>query len=161
MNFAGVSLNAATNGISTRLFQQQRAGTITCGGQSIRMATCSISLRRVGATSTRQNAFSASSSSACVTPPQALVIDKLKSYVFRVVGSCTSPQLAPFQSQARFAYTAPSRSPTAQFMTQALHSQARTTHLIREEIRASSLSQAALARLYNVTRQTIRKSSAE
>ena len=42
-------------------------------------------------------------------------------------------------------------------MTQALHSQARTTHLIREEIRASTLSQAALARLYNVTRQTIRK----
>ena len=42
-------------------------------------------------------------------------------------------------------------------MTQALHSQARTTHLIREEIRTSSLSQAALARLYNVTRQTIRK----
>jgi transposase InsO family protein len=42
-------------------------------------------------------------------------------------------------------------------MTQALHSQARTTHLIREEIRASTLSQAALARLYNVTRKTIRK----
>ena len=42
-------------------------------------------------------------------------------------------------------------------MTQALHSQARTTHLIREEIRNSTLSQAALARLYNVTRQTIRK----
>lgn len=42
-------------------------------------------------------------------------------------------------------------------MTQALHSQARTTHLIREEIRTSKLSQAALARLYNVSRQTIRK----
>ena len=42
-------------------------------------------------------------------------------------------------------------------MTQALHSQARTTHLIREEIRTSTLSQAALARLYNVTRQTICK----
>ena len=42
-------------------------------------------------------------------------------------------------------------------MTQALHSQARTTHLIREEIRTSSLSQAALARFYNVSRQTIRK----
>jgi len=42
-------------------------------------------------------------------------------------------------------------------MTQALHSQARTTHLIREEIRNSTLSQAELARLYNVTRQTIRK----
>ena len=42
-------------------------------------------------------------------------------------------------------------------MTQALHSQARTTHLIREEIRTSTLSQAALARVYNVTRQTIRK----
>jgi hypothetical protein len=42
-------------------------------------------------------------------------------------------------------------------MTQALHSQARTTHLIRAEIRNSTLSQAALARLYNVTRQTIRK----
>ena len=42
-------------------------------------------------------------------------------------------------------------------MTQALHSQARTTHLIREEIRTSTLSQAALARLYNVSRQTIRK----
>jgi transposase-like protein len=42
-------------------------------------------------------------------------------------------------------------------MTQALHSQARTTHLIRQEIRTSTLSQAALARLYNVSRQTIRK----
>lgn len=42
-------------------------------------------------------------------------------------------------------------------MTQALHSQSRTTHLIRDEIRTSALSQAALARLYNVTRQTIRK----
>jgi transposase InsO family protein len=42
-------------------------------------------------------------------------------------------------------------------MTQALHSQARTTHLIREEIRTSTLSQAELARIYNVTRQTIRK----
>ncbi|MFX7824784.1 IS481 family transposase, partial [Acinetobacter baumannii] len=42
-------------------------------------------------------------------------------------------------------------------MTQALHSQARTTHLIREEIRNSKLPQAELARLYNVTRQTIRK----
>ena len=42
-------------------------------------------------------------------------------------------------------------------MTQALHSRARTTHLIREEIRTSTLSQAELARLYNVTRATIRK----
>ena len=42
-------------------------------------------------------------------------------------------------------------------MTQALHSRARTTHLIREEIRTSTLSQAELARLYNVSRQTIRK----
>jgi hypothetical protein len=42
-------------------------------------------------------------------------------------------------------------------MTQALHSQARTPHLVRDEIRTSTLSQAALARLYNVTRQTIRK----
>jgi transposase InsO family protein len=42
-------------------------------------------------------------------------------------------------------------------MTQALHSQARTTHLIREEIRTSTLPQAELARLYNVSRQTIRK----
>ena len=42
-------------------------------------------------------------------------------------------------------------------MPQALHTQARTTHLIREEIRNSTLSQAELARLYNVTRQTIRK----
>jgi hypothetical protein len=35
-------------------------------------------------------------------------------------------------------------------MTQALHSQARTTHLIREEIRTSTLPQAELARRYNV-----------
>jgi Integrase core domain len=42
-------------------------------------------------------------------------------------------------------------------MTQALHSQARTTHLIRAEIRTSTLTQAALARLYNVSRQTVRK----
>jgi hypothetical protein len=42
-------------------------------------------------------------------------------------------------------------------MTQALHSQARTTHLIREEIRNSTLPQAELAGLYNVTLQTIHK----
>lgn len=36
-------------------------------------------------------------------------------------------------------------------MTQALHSQARTTHLLREEIRNSTLPQAELARLHNVT----------
>ena len=42
-------------------------------------------------------------------------------------------------------------------MTQSLHSQARTTHLLREEIRNSTLPQAELARIYNVTRQTIRK----
>lgn len=42
-------------------------------------------------------------------------------------------------------------------MTQALHSRARTTHLIREEIRTSTLPQAELARIYNVSRQTIRK----
>ena len=42
-------------------------------------------------------------------------------------------------------------------MTQALHSQARTTHLIREEIRRSTLPQKALAELYNVSRLTIRK----
>ena len=42
-------------------------------------------------------------------------------------------------------------------MTQALRSQARTSHLIREEIKKSTSSQAELARLYNVTRQTIRK----
>src|SRR5450830_981406 len=42
-------------------------------------------------------------------------------------------------------------------MTQALHSRARTTHLIRAEIKNSTLSQAELARLYNVSRQTIRK----
>ena len=42
-------------------------------------------------------------------------------------------------------------------MSQALHSLARTTHLIRKEIRESTLSQAELARRYNVSRQTIRK----
>jgi transposase InsO family protein len=42
-------------------------------------------------------------------------------------------------------------------MTQTLHRNARTTHLIRQEIRESKLPQAELARLYNVTRQTIRK----
>ena len=42
-------------------------------------------------------------------------------------------------------------------MTQALHSLARTTHLIRKEIRESDLCQAELARRYNVSRQTIRK----
>jgi DNA-binding XRE family transcriptional regulator len=41
-------------------------------------------------------------------------------------------------------------------MTQAFHSLARTTHLIRKEIRESDLSQAELARRYNVSRQTIR-----
>ena len=42
-------------------------------------------------------------------------------------------------------------------MTQALHSQARTPHLIRKEIKKSTLPLAELARRYNVTRQTIRK----
>lgn len=42
-------------------------------------------------------------------------------------------------------------------MTQALHRQARTTHLIREEIRNSTLSQRELAERYNVSRLTIRK----
>jgi DNA-binding transcriptional regulator YiaG len=42
-------------------------------------------------------------------------------------------------------------------MTQVLLSQARTTHLIREEIKNLTLSQAELARLYSVTCQTIRK----
>lgn len=42
-------------------------------------------------------------------------------------------------------------------MSQALHSLARTTHLIRKEIRESELSQAELARRYNVSRQTVRK----
>jgi transposase len=42
-------------------------------------------------------------------------------------------------------------------MTQALHSQARTTHLIREEIRISTLAQHELAERYNVSRLTIRK----
>ena len=46
---------------------------------------------------------------------------------------------------------------TGGLMTQALHSQARTTHLIREEIKKSTLPQAELAPRYNVTRQTIRK----
>lgn len=36
-------------------------------------------------------------------------------------------------------------------MRQVLHSQACTTHLIREEIRSSTLAQAELSRLYNVT----------
>ena len=42
-------------------------------------------------------------------------------------------------------------------MSQALHSQARTTHLIRAEIRQSDLPQKALATRYNVTRKTIGK----
>jgi transposase InsO family protein len=42
-------------------------------------------------------------------------------------------------------------------MSQALHSQARTTHLVREEIRRSTLSQRELAERYHVSRLTIRK----
>jgi transposase InsO family protein len=42
-------------------------------------------------------------------------------------------------------------------MSQSLHSQARTTHLVRDEIRTSSLSQRDLAKQYNVSRLTIRK----
>ena len=42
-------------------------------------------------------------------------------------------------------------------MSQALHSLARTTQLIRKEIRESTETQAELARRYNVTRQTINK----
>ena len=38
-----------------------------------------------------------------------------------------------------------------------LHQQARTTPAIRREIQSSSLSERALARLYNTTRSTIRK----
>ena len=42
-------------------------------------------------------------------------------------------------------------------MTQALHSQAKTTRLIREEIKTFTLPQKVLADLYNVSRLTIRK----
>jgi DNA-binding transcriptional regulator YiaG len=42
-------------------------------------------------------------------------------------------------------------------MTQALYSQARTTHLIRDEIKNAKLSQTELARRCSVTRQTILK----
>jgi transposase InsO family protein len=42
-------------------------------------------------------------------------------------------------------------------MTQALHSQAQTTHLVRKEIRTSTHSQRELAERYNVSRLTIRK----
>ena len=42
-------------------------------------------------------------------------------------------------------------------MSHRIHSQARTTPKVRAEIRASTLSQAELARLYNVSRHTIRK----
>ena len=42
-------------------------------------------------------------------------------------------------------------------MSQAIHSQARTTHLIRAEIQASTLPQKELAERYNVSRHTIRK----
>lgn len=38
-----------------------------------------------------------------------------------------------------------------------LHQQARTTPAIRREIQSSSLSERALARLYNTTRSTLRK----
>ena len=38
-----------------------------------------------------------------------------------------------------------------------LHQQARTTPAIRREIQSSSLSERALAHLYNITRSTIRK----
>ena len=42
-------------------------------------------------------------------------------------------------------------------MSLALHSQAHTTHLIRDEIRKSMLSQRGLAERYHVSRLTIRK----
>jgi len=42
-------------------------------------------------------------------------------------------------------------------MTQALHSQVRTTHLIRKEIKNSTLPNEELAQLYNFNRQTIWK----
>lgn len=42
-------------------------------------------------------------------------------------------------------------------MIQALHSKARMTHLIREEVRNSTQSQVGLAKLNNGTRQMIRK----
>jgi DNA-binding transcriptional regulator YiaG len=42
-------------------------------------------------------------------------------------------------------------------MTQAIHSQARTTTIVLDEIRASVLPQAEVARMYNVTRHTIKK----
>lgn len=44
-----------------------------------------------------------------------------------------------FKSQALVEYTVDSCHLTASAMTQALHSRARTTHLIREEIRNSTL----------------------
>jgi len=73
------------------------------------------------------------------------------------VGSCAHPQLATPQGQARFAYTANDRHSTADLVTQALHSQARTTHLFLHEIKNPKLPQAELARRYNVTRQRVRK----
>lgn len=42
-------------------------------------------------------------------------------------------------------------------MSQDLHSQARTTHLIRKETRKSTWFQATLAMLYNVSRLTVSK----
>ena len=42
-------------------------------------------------------------------------------------------------------------------MSNPIHSRARTTPLTRQEIKDSPLPQHALAKLYNVTRQTIRK----
>lgn len=42
-------------------------------------------------------------------------------------------------------------------MAQALQMQARTIHVIRDEIRKPTLSQAELAWIYNVTRKTVRK----
>ena len=46
---------------------------------------------------------------------------------------------------------------TTSAISQALHSQARTIHLIRDEIRNSTLSQGELAERHNVSRLTIRK----
>jgi hypothetical protein len=69
--------------------------------------------------------------------------------------------LALLQSEAGSAYTDLS-SPTianamTNAMTQALHSQARTTHLIRKEIRTPTRAQHELAERYNVNRLTTRK----
>ena len=79
MNCAGVSRSAGTNAISTRWCSPSRAGTITCGVQSTRVAMCSISSCKAGVAGAAQRFFRKLLKGLRYAP-RVLITGKLKSY---------------------------------------------------------------------------------